>query len=86
MMNQLYQLNQVNAVWFTSNRFPPFQLFFLHWLETILNEFFLTDLLNAIALNVLTRLRLTAQAHALLTKLAAEISIYVRNNHIYYTI
>jgi len=86
MMKQLHDLNQTNAVWFTSNKFPPFQLFFLHWLETILNEFFLTDLLNAIALNLITRLGFTAQAHTLLTELAAEISIFIRNNQIYYTI
>lgn len=86
MMKQLYQLNQTNAVWFTSNKFPPFQLFFLHWLEIILNDFYLTDLLNAIALNIITRLGFTAQAHTLLTELAAEISIFIRNNQIYYTI
>ena len=86
MMKQLYELNRTNAVWFTSNKFPPFQLFFLHWLETILNEFFLTDLLNAIALNIITRLGFSAQAHTLLTELAAEISIFIRNNQIYYTI
>ncbi|MFX0120151.1 MAG: hypothetical protein ACFE9A_12275, partial [Candidatus Hodarchaeota archaeon] len=40
MMRQLYKLGLRNAVWFTSNKIPPFQLFFLHWLETILNEFF----------------------------------------------
>ncbi|MFW9905873.1 MAG: hypothetical protein ACFFFH_16245 [Candidatus Thorarchaeota archaeon] len=86
MMNQLYQLGQVNAVWFSSNRVSPFQLFFLHWLETILNEFFVTDLLNCLALNIITRLGLTAQAHALLLKLSAEISIFVRDTQIRYTI
>lgn len=86
MMKQLYQLKQVNAVWFTTNRFPPFQIFFTHWLESILNEFFVMDLLNAIALNVITRLGLTAQAHALLSELKAEISIYIRNDYFRYTI
>jgi hypothetical protein len=86
MMHQLHHLNQVNAIWMTSNRFPPFQMFFLHWLEDIMNEFFLVDFLNAIVLNVLRRLGLSTRAHALLTKLAAEISIYIRNELIPYTI
>ncbi|MFX0121398.1 MAG: hypothetical protein ACFE9A_18570, partial [Candidatus Hodarchaeota archaeon] len=71
---------------FTSNKIPPFQLFFLHWLETILNEFFLADLLNSLALNLIPRLGLSAQAHTLLTKLSAELSIYVRDTQIRYTI
>lgn len=86
MMRQLYKMEHRNAVWFTSNKIPPFQLFFLHWLETILNEFFVTDLLNSLALNIITRLGLTAQAHTLLTELSAEISIYIRDTQIRYTI
>ena len=86
MMRQLYKLGHRNGVWFTSNKIPPFQLFFLHWLETILNDFFVTDLLNSLALNIITRLGLTAHAHALLTKLSAEISIYIRDTQIRYTI
>ncbi|MFX0015980.1 MAG: hypothetical protein ACFFB2_16050 [Promethearchaeota archaeon] len=86
MMRQLYKLGLRNAVWFTSNKIPPFQLFFLHWLETILNEFFLADLLNSLALNLIPRLGLSAQAHTLLTKLSAELSIYVRDTQIRYTI
>lgn len=86
MMRQLHKMNHRNAVWFTSNKKPPFQLFFLHWLETILNEFFLMDLLNSLALSIITRLGLNAQAHALLTKLSAEISIYIRDTQIRYTI
>jgi len=86
MMRQLYRIGHSNAVWFTTNKIPPFQLFFLHWLETILNEFFMMDLLNSLALNIITRLGLTAQAHALLTKLSAEILIYVRDTQIRYTI
>lgn len=86
MMKQLYQMGHINAVWFTSNRLPPFQLFFLHWLETFLNEFFVTDLLNCLALNIITKLGLTAQAHALLSELSAEISIYIRDTQIHYTI
>ncbi|MHA1966246.1 MAG: hypothetical protein ACW964_00465 [Candidatus Hodarchaeales archaeon] len=86
MMRQLYKMEHRNVVWFTSNKIPPFQLFFLHWLETILNEFFVMDLLNSLALNIITRLGLTAQAHALLTELSAEISIYIRDTQIRYTI
>jgi hypothetical protein len=86
MMRQLYQLGHVNAVWFSSTRFPPFQLFFLHWLETILNEFFVTDLLNCLAVNIITQLGLSAQAHALLSELSAEISICIRDTQIRYTI
>lgn len=86
MIRQLYQLKQVNAVWFTTNKFPPFQIFFSHWLESIINEFFIMDLLNAIAINVITQLGLTAQAHALLDELKAEISIYIRNDYLRYTI
>ncbi|MHA2307396.1 MAG: hypothetical protein ACXACU_18605 [Candidatus Hodarchaeales archaeon] len=86
MMRQLYKMEHRNVVWFTSNKIPPFQLFFLHWLETILNEFFVMDLLNSLALNIITRLGLTAQSHALLTELSAEISIYIRDTQIRYTI
>jgi hypothetical protein len=86
MMRQLYQLGQANAIWLTSNRFPPFQMYFLHWLEEVLNEFFLIDFLNAIVLNVITRLGSSTKAHALLSELAAEISIYIRNELIPYTI
>ncbi|MFX1282581.1 MAG: hypothetical protein ACFFB5_02965 [Promethearchaeota archaeon] len=85
MMRQLYKMDLRNAVWFTSNR-PPFQLFFLHWLETILNDFFVVDLLNSLSLNIITGLGLSAQAHTLLTKLSAELSIYIRDTQIRYSI
>lgn len=86
MMNQLYLLKKTNAVWFGSQRYPPFQLFFLHWLEATLNEFFIVDLLNAIVLNVLERIGLVAQAHAILDQLSAKISILIRDLRIRYTI
>ncbi len=86
MMRQLYKVGQRNAVWFSTNKIPPYQLFFLHWLESILNEFYMLDLLNGLALNIITRLGLTAQAHALLTKLSAEILLYIRDTQIRYTI
>jgi hypothetical protein len=86
MMRQLYQMGHRNAVWFTNNKIPPFQFFFLHWLETILNEFFMMDLLNSLTLNLITRLGLTAQAHALLTKLSAEVVIFIRDTQTRYTI
>jgi hypothetical protein len=86
MMNQLYNMQKTNAVWFGAHRLPPFQLFFIHWLESTPNEFFITDLLNAIAINVLNRLGLSAKAHAILNQLATEISIIIRDIRIRYTI
>lgn len=86
MINQLYQLKKTNAVWFSSQRYPPFQLFFLHWLESIINEFFIVDLLNAIALNVLEKIGIAAQTHAILDQLSAKISILIRDLRIRYTI
>ncbi|MFW9779847.1 MAG: hypothetical protein ACFFE8_13410 [Candidatus Heimdallarchaeota archaeon] len=86
MMTQLYQRGQANAIWMTSGRFPPFQMFFLHWLEEVFNEFFLVDLINAIVLNVISKLGSSPKAHALLSKMAAEISIYIRNELMPYTI
>ncbi|WP_455140428.1 hypothetical protein [Candidatus Hodarchaeum mangrovi] len=86
MMKQLDRLGQRNLVCFTSNKHPPFQLFFLHWLETILNEFFIVDLLNSLALNMILRLGLNAQAHALLKELSAEISIFIRDTQFRYVI
>jgi hypothetical protein len=86
MMKQLYEKRQRNAVWFSTSTSPPFQLFFLHWLETIMNEFFMLDLLNSLALNLITSLGLTAQAHALLFKLSAELLISIRDTQFRYTI
>ena len=86
MMKQLDRLGQRNLVCFTSNKRPPFQLFFIHWLETILNEFFVVDLLNSLALNMILRLGLTAQAHALLKEFSAEISIFIRDTQFRYII
>jgi hypothetical protein len=85
-MKQLYEKEQRNAVWFSASTSPPFQLFFLHWLEAIMNEFLMLDLLNSLALNLITSLGLTAQAHALLTKLSAEILISIRDTQFRYTI
>jgi hypothetical protein len=86
MMKQLYDKGQRNAVWFSARSSPPFQLFFLHWLEVIMNEFLMLDLFNGLALNLLTRLGLTAQAHALLSKLSAEMLILIQDTHYRYTI
>ncbi|MHA1226552.1 MAG: hypothetical protein ACTSPV_07415 [Candidatus Hodarchaeales archaeon] len=86
MMTQLYRQKQVNAILLTSKMSPPFELFFIHWLGSILNDFFIIDLINAIALNVLTRLGLATHAHGILAGLIAELSIYVRNENISYTI
>lgn len=86
MMNQLYRLRKTNAIWFSSHRFPPFQLFFLHWLETMFNELLVVDLLNAITLNILEKIGLKAKAHAILNQVTAEISILIRDLRIRYTI
>jgi hypothetical protein len=86
MMNQLYRLKKTNAIWFSSYRFPPFQLFFIHWLETMFNELLVVDLLNAITLNILEKIGLKAKAHAILNQVTTEISILIRDLRIRYTI
>ncbi|MHA1971781.1 MAG: hypothetical protein ACTSW1_02240 [Candidatus Hodarchaeales archaeon] len=85
MMQCLYQQKKVNGIFFSPTAFPPFELFFVHWLEKRLNDFFMLDLINAIALNILSRLGLSTQTHAILADLKAELSIHVRNENTCYT-